>query len=161
MQGGSFYPKPGGSITRNRAVRLSPDAPNRGNCGQLAMSAVIIAPVRQQRPDNASISIRVRNGRNVWVASLRQASEPSFRLIRAPASIKKARSCPMDQKPTQICIAALTNPQQAIFATGRVLARHEAQPRSNLSATFERPCIVSWIRQSDARGLGHAEIQVL
>jgi hypothetical protein len=43
----------------------------------------------------------------------------------------------MDEDLTQVAVAALADPVKACLATGRILARHNAEPGSELSSLVE------------------------
>src|SRR5262249_4625684 len=103
----------------------------------LALGWLIGLVTRQQRPDNPGIFVRDRDRRAVFAAALDQLPHPLASSVRFAAHPAQRRPRAMDEEFAQIAIAPFTNTQQALLPSRRVLARHQPQPGSKLSAVFE------------------------
>ena len=70
--------------------------------------------------------------------------------------MEKHHARAMDQQRAQVRIAALADTQKAAFASGRVLSRHNAEPRCQLAATLELSRIANRCHQSRGGDYAHS-----
>src|SRR5665213_3369060 len=90
----------------------------------------------------------IRRAHSCWPARPRphyccaahQLEKPSVAALLLPhPGYHRARA--VNQKSSEVSIAALAHTQQHVLAAARALARHEAQPRSQLTSAGEIPGI--------------------
>jgi hypothetical protein len=92
----------------------------------------------QQRPDGPSILIGQSNRSNIGISPVRDARQPSSSSIGITLQTEQHRTCPVNQKCTQVRVAALADAKQIRLSAGGVLPGYESQPRGKLPAIVEK-----------------------
>src|SRR5262249_34462687 len=93
-------------------------------------------PAHQNGPSDACVFVSKRNGSALDRPPLHQMSEPQP-LRAVLARISDDSHGAGDEQPAQMSIALLRDPAKSLFAPGRMLSGHQADPRSKTAARRE------------------------
>ena len=93
----------------------------------------------QQRPDNSSILVRQRHGRDVLVATPQHLAGPATRwaVVWLAIGYLHHGSRAMNEQGSQIGIPPLADTQQVLFAAAGVLPGHQPEPGRQLTAVVK------------------------
>src|SRR6266851_965111 len=111
----------------------------------LARGKLIVLVARHQRPDNPSIFVRHR--RPVCATALDQLPHPLASSVCFTSHPADRCPCPMHQELAERAVAAFADAEQAFLTPGGMLARHQPEPGSKLTAVFERAGIADGSHQ--------------
>jgi hypothetical protein len=106
----------------------------------------------EHSPDDTSILVGERHGRDIRMPTLAKAGKPSAsRILLAPSFAKDCTSA-MDHQRAYIAIAAFADAEQSVSPATRPLLGHQPQPCSELTAILEAAPIPNG---SNKGGSGH------
>ena len=116
------------------------------------MRGQIVLISRKQGPGGSRRLIGERDNRPIEAPPRREPFQPQGTTILALRQSKHHRAGAMNHLASEIVIGAPSNPAEPRFAAGRILTRHEANPRRKFSPRAEMATVV---HRGDKRRCDH------